>query len=279
MSPSLEWVGDTFENQLLQRKKYIHSVGNVGKVRFIPVANNGYTGMLGQGSDMGFIRCSAAKQPDVSKTTADQAKGNFIPGFSLKLLRDGMASANLVAMIGLSGGPSWNYFATEFTNHILPEDGFIASAGAAKFAGASPDVFTVGISDFAMYTQDGKKVASPVFPFELIFKPTSAIHIMFPDSYQGTYFTDQLASVPADAALYDVYALASPNASQVKIGQLKLTTQMTTSYFGDRYMFFKHQDMRDDIASHPDWDAYVPKAKCPFLAMQESVKSITNLFQ
>jgi len=48
MKPTLEWVGDTFEEKSCcsgMRSKYVHSVGNVAKIVIKPIANNqGYTG-------------------------------------------------------------------------------------------------------------------------------------------------------------------------------------------------------------------------------------------
>jgi hypothetical protein len=46
MSPSLDWVGDTFESGFFgPRSKYIHTVGNVAKIAIKPISNNeGYTG-------------------------------------------------------------------------------------------------------------------------------------------------------------------------------------------------------------------------------------------
>jgi len=95
----MNWVGDTFKDELLERKKYIHSVGNVGKVKLVPVANDaGYTGVF-EGCDYGYVRLSCAAQPN----TAKPAEANFIPGMGLKLLRDGVPSANLVAMYSVNG--------------------------------------------------------------------------------------------------------------------------------------------------------------------------------
>lgn len=120
MSPSLHWVGDTFENGWTGvRNKYIHSVGNVGTVKYTPVENNeGYTGIFKSGADHGLIRLSAAKEPSESKKTAEQAFDNFVPGFGLKFLRDGVPSGNMVAMYDVMGTQSWNFFKQDFTNHI-----------------------------------------------------------------------------------------------------------------------------------------------------------------
>jgi hypothetical protein len=139
MAPSLQWVGDTFQDGLFgPRKKLIHSVGSVAKVKFQPVANHeGYTGIF-QGALHGLLRMSLAKQPDPSKTTAQGAYDNFAPGFGLKFLRDDRSSANLVAMYGVDGQDSWNFFKNDFSNHISEPVGTAQKILAKKFATGTP---------------------------------------------------------------------------------------------------------------------------------------------
>jgi hypothetical protein len=43
-----------------------------------------------------------------------------VPGFGLKFLRDGMDSANLVAMNSVEGTTYWNFFELDFSTHIPP---------------------------------------------------------------------------------------------------------------------------------------------------------------
>lgn len=45
---------------------------------------------------------------------------HITPGIGLKFLRDGIDSANLVAMYSVAGQDSWNFFANDFSNHIPP---------------------------------------------------------------------------------------------------------------------------------------------------------------
>lgn len=99
MAPTVSWVADTIPTSWLgKRTKYIHTVGVVAQVKFVPVSNNeGYTGLF-HGVDHGIIRFSTGAQPDTSKPKASQANGNFAPGFGLKFLIDGHPSANLVAL-------------------------------------------------------------------------------------------------------------------------------------------------------------------------------------
>lgn len=90
LDPTLHFVGDTFEDGFFgARNKYIHTVGVVGKVKFVPasrlakstdssnttVSDNStqsspFTGHFAEGSDYGLIRLSLAKKPDTTKTTA-----------------------------------------------------------------------------------------------------------------------------------------------------------------------------------------------------------------
>jgi len=43
------------------------------------------------------------------------------------------------------------------------------------------------------------------------------------------------------------------------IGDLTTTSIMTTSHWGDANLFFRHQDMADDLKIHPEWTAYTPR--------------------
>jgi hypothetical protein len=56
--------GDAMPNGVLwgTRTKYIHTVGTVGKVKFVSDGNNDYTGIF-KGADHGLIRLSSAAQP------------------------------------------------------------------------------------------------------------------------------------------------------------------------------------------------------------------------
>jgi hypothetical protein len=67
----------------------------------------------------------------------------------LKFLRNGVPSANLVAMYSVNGQQSWNFFANKFSNHISPASGAALGAVAKKFSSATPYIQVVGLSDFA----------------------------------------------------------------------------------------------------------------------------------
>ena len=57
------------------------------------------------------------------------------PGMGLKFLRDGVDSANLVAMYSVDGQPNdWNFFSHDFSNHVAPATGMLTKMLAKRFA-------------------------------------------------------------------------------------------------------------------------------------------------
>jgi len=119
----------------------------------------------------------------------------------------------------------------------------------------------------AEYDTTGKKEESKVFPFSLRFKPTANVHTLIPKEYPGDVmaFVGQLETVPANAKLYDVYALDKPTemgGKETMIGTLQLDGQLTRSKWGDEQLFFRHQLNDDDLKIKPEWEKYT--AKCPF---------------
>lgn len=137
MEPSFSAPGDAMPAGQLygNRRKYIHSVGAVGKVKF-EAKTNPYSGIF-NGADYGLIRLSSAAAP-----TAD-SKSPLAPGMGLKFLRDGIDSANLVSMWSVAGQPNdWNFFSNTFFNHIAaaPESRVDLKALSAKFATATDHI-------------------------------------------------------------------------------------------------------------------------------------------
>ncbi|KAL6052660.1 hypothetical protein QOT17_018455 [Balamuthia mandrillaris] len=253
MDVTFDTVADDMPYQyfnLTRREKLIHSVGATGLFKWKSIGNHNYTGLF-QGADYGVIRLSAAAKPDPSSSHP------LAPGMALKFLRDGVPSANFVAMFALTGQNCTNFFEHDFTNHV-PDLGknapFQFRAIKAAFAKASKWPTFVGLSDVAKYTQDGKLVSKPVFPFRLVFHPTTAIHKMFPSNTPKS-FLDILKAVPT-GPLYQVYAQGVAEGDYMNlqlIGQVELTTPLATSDFADSLLFYKHQRMEDDFAIHPEW--------------------------
>ena len=254
-----------------ERKKLIHTVGVVGKVKFVSDENHPYTGVL-KGADYGVIRFSTGAKP-----SEDQP---MVTGFGLKFLRDGQESASLVAMsydYGVGGQQDdWNFF-SEWHSNIVPETTPEYNKEsevllAKKFSEATDWIQNVGLSNFGMYDKHGKYEKQNEFPYALNFKPHSDVHTLFPKELSTSakdpymHHIDQLKTVPADSTLYDVYAVSAPlelGGTEQKIGSLKLDGSMITSRWGDTNLFFRHGNMEDDFYFKPEWKAETPKYKCP----------------
>ena len=56
----------------------------------------------------------------------------------LKFLRDGIDSANLVAMLSVDGQESWNFFENNWKNHIPFSEDKLKWPLAEKFSTATP---------------------------------------------------------------------------------------------------------------------------------------------
>jgi hypothetical protein len=93
-----------------------------------------------------------------------------------------------------------------------------------------------------------------------------------------------LSKIPQGSVLYKVHAYAEPGSPKVHIGDLVMTSQFSKSYFGDRYLFFKHQDMREDVKFKPEWEKHLVVgsgvSKCPFAAAKNfAKKTLTETVQ
>ena len=202
-----------------------------------------------------MVRFSFAKEPSPPGL-------NTAPGMGLKFLRDGVDSANLVAMYSVNGQDSWNFFKNDFTNHIGP-GGLDLVPLEIKFSEATNYISEVGLSDWASYGEDGVLTSSLSFPFMLRFHPTG--EISFPDEYVNDFLVD-LMSIPKGSTLYEIWALDIPTelgGTETHIGDLVLTSDMTTSNWGDKHLFFRHQDMADDVVIKPEWEDYLDKFGIP----------------
>ena len=105
MCPSLTTPGDELPTG---RRKLIHPVGVVGRVEWRDRGGHPYTGIFKGGAKHGIVRLGHSLVPRPGKAT--DTVGNPRPGMGLKLLRDGRDSANVLAVISLSGQQSWNFF-------------------------------------------------------------------------------------------------------------------------------------------------------------------------
>jgi len=253
MCPVFRTPGDELADQGdgTTRAKVIHTVGAVGRVEWRDLGGHNYSGVF-KGAQHGLVRLSLALEPDTEEL-------NTAPGMGLKFLRDGVDSANLVAMYSVDGQESWNFFKNDFSNHI-PEISFAKKATLGlKFATATRNIRQVGISDWGKYGENGVETANPSFPYRLRFHPTG--NISFPDTYVRPT-TEDLVTIPSGSVLYQVFALDAPEklgGEEKRIADLVLTSEVVTSKWGDQHLFIRHQDMAEDLRLRPEWNKYTPQ--------------------
>lgn len=237
---SFEASADVFPES---RKKWIHSSGVVGGIRFESLGGHPFTGLF-EGAEHGLVRFSAAKEPS--------ADGGIAPGMGIKFFRDGRPSANFVAMYSLDGQPcadgDSDFFAHEWSNHIAKSGDFGLKIIAAKFWQASSCPLMVGVSDLS--SDASGKAGS--FPFQLKFRPL--VEAKCPCGDYGACMA-KLESIAVGTRLFEVSAVARPgrSAQPQVIGYISLTEALTTSKFGDTQLFFRHQHMEEDFELEPSW--------------------------
>lgn len=161
----------------------------------------------------------------------------------------------------------------------------------ARFATATPIIQWVGLSEFASVDQNGQQEAQPNFPFYLRLSPNPDVQARFPSTKEAGYtnWLDEFATIPAGTKLFTVYAWSAPaelGGTEMEIGSINITSQFTTSNWGDEKIYFRHQRMTDDLAIHPEWEHYVPKFEGMFkkpsymaLDQQESDCPFANILQ
>jgi len=166
-----------------------------------------------------------------------------------------MPSSSHVAMFGVNGQKSWNFFAFPFSNHVAPAklDNFAAKSLVKKFETASKFTNLIGLKNMAEYNEKGDLSQEVKFPFRLVYKPNPEFTKMFTDGYVQSYM-DQLVTLPKDQYIYEIFAQETPDSDPVSIGKLFIREKFTPSYFGDKYLFFKHEYMDDDFKVHGDWE-------------------------
>jgi len=256
MNLTFDTLADDMPYQFLglqRRPKLIHSVGVIARATWTARPST-FTGILGGGCKDVIFRFSLARQADATTP--------YTPGIALKCLRNGVPSANLFAMYSLNGQDSWNFFKHDFTNHVpdlSSSAGIVLQKLRQRFADASNFPVMIGLSDLAVYYDNGTTVQNPVFPFRIIFHPFNSWHTFYPDAppSSGT-FDQQLASTLKPSPLYQIYAQLEPDDDMskfIQIGQLDLTSTATTSNFADTLMFFQHTRMENDLRYRPDWAA------------------------
>jgi len=89
----------------------------------------------------------------------------------------------------------------------------------------------------------------------LVFQGTKTVKSLFDDNFVSDHLPTVLARIPANTAVFNVWA-EEPDQKPLQIGQIIMTTTATSSKFGDEGLFFQHVRKEDDFALRPDWIPY-----------------------
>eukprot|EP01137_Pigoraptor_chileana_P002319 Opistho-2@40986 len=237
-----------------------HVVGAYVKARYVPndSANAlAYTGMYVSGAPA-ILRMSTATEPSPA------GDGSIVPAVAVKMLRDGSPSANFAAMYTFDGTPGHNFFDFPVCTHGPRKGGNI---GLQVLAWAFDKISTVGATcggtmRVANASVDGTPV--PVdkvnLPYAVILQPNPALKAAL-DGYVGSEIMKAIYERVNDTMIgqvgYRVLAVTGPNIpgddKLVHVGDFVIESEMTTSGWGDRRLFFQQQLFDEELALRVDW--------------------------
>lgn len=172
--------------------KAIHSMGITAQVRVKFAENNGYTGLFANSSDTtenqeglkGLIRFSFGTQPSID------ANGNTRsgPSFGLKIFRDNVHSADIVAAYDFTGQEGTNFFSNILSNNLRhpikqefsgDKKKWIETICKRRNPPAEPKnqnqvwhyCNMQGVSDLSTHDQAGTEIEENKFPLAMFFVP------------------------------------------------------------------------------------------------------------
>lgn len=223
------------------RPKVIHARGSVAMVELRTDPSSPFTGLLGpppDGGAVGLVRLSL-----VARVTG---KAAFTPGMGLKLLRDALPSADVLAMNHTVGqGRDFDLFSNTMTNDLTHEHRQLRRpqrAMSVLFDRVSRRPRRLVSTHLTSHRSDGTPTRPTVTPDRLVFRPTDVARQVF-DGQHGVDFRLVLGEVPPGTDLYDVVGV-TPDGEQ-PVGRLRTTTTFRSSDGGDRLAFRHVQDPAD----------------------------------
>jgi hypothetical protein len=216
----------------------------MAKIKIVPVAS-AYSGVF-QGAECGLLRLSLTYRPGGKKPVA--------PGLALKVLRDGVYSANISALVNLQGQEDdYNFFKHPMSNIVPRVDKLGQKLVHRVFKKVSPYPEELKVEDMARIDSSGKEVKTLTAPRQLFFVPAP----VSVSSAEHDVRKDFLA-IPVGTAIYQIHALSSKHEgfdyTQYKdegvekfikdsehIADIVTTSEFLASEFGDQGIFFRHQ--------------------------------------
>lgn len=224
--------------------KTVHAHGSVVKIRFVSAFNTPFTGLF-QEADHGLLRLSLAGNPKVR---------GVAPGLAIKLFVDGTHSENTSALVSFSGqGKNYNVMANEYSTAvpIVRQMGPIFFHLMLMRASRFPN--RLSLKSWAMVNQYGEPVTRAHAPNQIFLVPNPSIRFVARAPHD---FRKDLVKIPSDTRLFSVYAVDPTRVNESKthpdkirrlascIGYIDTTSEFVSSFYGDRYLFFRHQRFR-----------------------------------
>lgn len=238
LAKTLDHNGDLMP---VNRPKIIHEFGAVAGMTMTIGPSSPFTGVLGAGvSTTGVVRLSLAAPPGLRKS--------FIPGAGFKFLIDGQPSLDVVAVNHTNGqGRNHNLFANPLSHDITDGHSELRLPQrimAKLFGRVTSQTRRLRIDHLATWTPSGAKVASPVVPHRIVFRPRVEVARVF-RRHPGEDFRSTVSRLDPGTYLYDVVA-ETTGSGPTPIGYIATSTRFITSAGGDR-LFFRHlvEDRRD----------------------------------
>jgi len=192
------------------RLKGIHAVGNVAKVKFNfndEPKKRGWTGGF-EGAQYAIFRTGPGAAPQNEQS---------VPAASIKVLRNGVPSGNLLLSIGnRHPNPNANFFHSPLCNNTpmihyeFSYDGMrtnLIKMVMSKVPVPNPPGMT-GLSDFAKYTENGTKAEKIKQPFAWMFMPAKKLMEQDDCKVVG----EQFGCMPgAGTEMFKIYAIENPH--------------------------------------------------------------------
>jgi hypothetical protein len=226
-------------------RKFLHGRGVVAKVKVVPQGNR-LTGLF-QGAECALLRLSLTFKPVGGRDVA--------PGLAFKILRDGVPSANISALVSLEGQKKdYNFFKNSLSNIVPIGEGMGPGMVHRIFLRATDYPEELLAEDMASMDARGTKINAPVAPRQLFFVPGPSLAF----SSEEHDFRDDLLKIPAGTVIYqlrvlspkyqdfDYSAYRAEDAQKFlgdseHVADIISTSEFTASQFGDDGIFFRHQ--------------------------------------
>lgn len=227
-------------------KKYLHGRGSIAKIKIVP-KDSPYTGVF-RGAECGLLRLSLTYKTAKNRAVA--------PGLALKILRDGTYSANISALVSLSGQKNdFNFFKNPMSNIVPMGKDFGQRAVHWIFQKASTYPEELLVDDLASINSHGEKETNVVSARQMIFVPGESLKF----SSNNHDVREDFSTIPKETVIYQIYLVSDKykmfnyagNYTQEMLSKflkesqhvadIVSTSEFVASEFGDDGIFFRHQ--------------------------------------